>query len=217
METILAQKDVSCWPVDKEFECIAQSLYTNLWMRNFLHPMSFQFYIVSSQSRNIFFSSALLFPILIWSQLVAMRKIWWNTPEITLAPNRSPGSQMLHHRAAVWCGTDKKVWLLSSHILTRGHCANVKTIHRWAETLRLISCLVPAEMWCFCVLSAFGCSSVPFQWTWTEFLIWHLCQERALSLNKDQGVPLKWESSGYFLQRNCLLSAQWVLTVSTFF
>lgn len=135
--------------------------------------------------KHFFFSSALLFPILLWSQLVAMRKVWWNTPEITLVPNGSPGSKMLHPSAAVWCGTDKKVWLSSSHILPRERRANVKTIPRWAEILRLIPCLVPTEMWCFCVLSAFGCSSVPFQWTWTEFLIWHRCQERALSLNKD--------------------------------
>lgn len=123
-----------------------------------------------------------------------MGTIWWNTPEATVAPNWRSCSQMVHCSAAVWCGTDRQMYLSKCHVLPRGHHANVKMIHK------------RTEMWCFWGSSVFGCSSLLFQCKRMQFLIWHLYQERALSLKKRLGSPLEWESSGKLLQRNYLAS-----------
>lgn len=96
----------------------------------------------------------------------------------------SPKAKGRQPDAALWRGTDGHMWLWNCHVLPRAHHANVKMILSWTEALGSLLCLLPAEMWCFCGSSVFGCMFVLFCSKGVQFLIWHLCQGRALTLKK---------------------------------
>lgn len=89
--------------------------------------------------------------------------------------------------AAMWGGTDGQAWLWSCQLLPRAHHTNMKMVWSWTEAFESLLCLLPAAMWCFCGSSVFGWRFVLFCSEGVQFLTWHLCQGRTLTLKKGQG------------------------------